>query len=201
MLDVSEEDLRAFRVGRDAGSSLGGDLPPALDIPAPAPAPAKAPQKATRPAPAKKRAAAAAPAPEIADEPAAKPAGKPAAKPAAAVAKKATRPRAKLAPPIEPEPVTRTDLEDAAIVEHDEGPLLAMYPAAAVTGVVVGGVMVLLFWFWLSSLILLGAAEVNKVIEHASPLGKFKGQKVDAGAAPDFQAMVPQPASRSSDDG
>jgi membrane protein len=64
-----------------------------------------------------------------------------------------------------------------------------------------GGVMVLLFWFWLSSLILLGAAEMNKVIEHASPLGKFKGQKVDPGAAPDFEAMVPEPASRSSDQG
>jgi general secretion pathway protein D len=38
VLDVSEDDLRAFRVGRDAASSIGGDLPPALDIPAPAPA-------------------------------------------------------------------------------------------------------------------------------------------------------------------
>jgi general secretion pathway protein D len=38
VLDVSEDDLRAFRVGRDSGTSLGGgDLPPALDIPAPAP--------------------------------------------------------------------------------------------------------------------------------------------------------------------
>jgi membrane protein len=62
-----------------------------------------------------------------------------------------------------------------------------------------GGVMVLLFWFWISSLILLVASEVNKVIENASPLGKYQGQKVDPGAAPDFQAMVPQPASRSSD--
>ena len=51
VLDVSEEDLRAFRVGRDAGSSLGGgDLPPALDIPAPAPAPA-APTPAPAPPP------------------------------------------------------------------------------------------------------------------------------------------------------
>ena len=37
VLDVSEEDLRAFRVGRDAGSPLLGDLPPALDLPAPQP--------------------------------------------------------------------------------------------------------------------------------------------------------------------
>ena len=64
-----------------------------------------------------------------------------------------------------------------------------------------GGVMVLLFWFWLSSLILLGAAEMNKVIENASPLGKYQGQKVDPGEAPDFQAMPPVPASESSDRG
>jgi membrane protein len=38
-----------------------------------------------------------------------------------------------------------------------------------------GGVMVLLFWFWISSLIMLSAAEMNKVIENASPLGKFHG--------------------------
>ena len=39
VLDVSEDDLRAFRVGRDSASPLGGgDLPPALDIPLPAPA-------------------------------------------------------------------------------------------------------------------------------------------------------------------
>jgi membrane protein len=62
-----------------------------------------------------------------------------------------------------------------------------------------GGVMVLLFWFWISSLIMLSAAEMNKVIENASPLGKFQGQKVDPGTAPDFQAMIPQPASGASD--
>ena len=47
VLDINEADLRAFRVGRDSGSSLGGDLPPALDIPAPA-----APPAAPAPAPA-----------------------------------------------------------------------------------------------------------------------------------------------------
>jgi len=36
VLDVSEDDLRAFRVGRDSVSPLG-DLPPALDIPMPPP--------------------------------------------------------------------------------------------------------------------------------------------------------------------
>jgi general secretion pathway protein D len=50
VLDVSEEDLRAFRVGRDAGSPLAGDLPPALDLPMPQPD-AAPPQPATPPAP------------------------------------------------------------------------------------------------------------------------------------------------------
>jgi general secretion pathway protein D len=48
VLDVNEDDLRAFRVGRDSASSLGGggDLPPALDIPAPSAPPAPAPAPA-----------------------------------------------------------------------------------------------------------------------------------------------------------
>jgi general secretion pathway protein D len=50
VLDVSEEDLRAFRVGRDAASPLAGDLPPALDLPMPQPD-AAPPQPATPPAP------------------------------------------------------------------------------------------------------------------------------------------------------
>ena len=56
-----------------------------------------------------------------------------------------------------------------------------------------GGVMVLLFWFWISSLILLGSAQVNKVIEEASPLGKNRGQRKNLPPAPDFEAMKPQP--------
>jgi membrane protein len=57
-----------------------------------------------------------------------------------------------------------------------------------------GGVMVLLFWFWISSLILLGAAQVNKLIEEASPLGKNYGQRTNPAVAPDFEAMKPEPA-------
>jgi membrane protein len=34
------------------------------------------------------------------------------------------------------------------------------------------GVVVLMSWIWLSSVVLLAAAELNKVIEDASPLGK-----------------------------
>jgi membrane protein len=58
-----------------------------------------------------------------------------------------------------------------------------------------GGVMVLLFWFWISSLVLLTAAEVNKLIEAASPLGRPYGQKVDAGASPDLKAIDPETTS------
>jgi len=59
-----------------------------------------------------------------------------------------------------------------------------------------GGVMVLLFWFWLSSLVVLAAGELNKVIEDASPLGKSYGQKTDPTVAPDFGEMEPEPAAR-----
>ena len=59
-----------------------------------------------------------------------------------------------------------------------------------------GGVMVLLFWFWLSSLILLGAAQMNKIIEEASPLGKNRGQRVNVADAPDFDAMEPVTSDR-----
>ncbi|MEO6808574.1 MAG: YihY/virulence factor BrkB family protein [Isosphaeraceae bacterium] len=55
-----------------------------------------------------------------------------------------------------------------------------------------GGVMILLFWFWVSSLILLTAGQVNKIIEENSPLGKSEGQKVDPPDSPDFENIDPQ---------
>ena len=55
-----------------------------------------------------------------------------------------------------------------------------------------GGVMVLLFWFWISALVLLGAAQVNKIIEEASPLGKGFGQRRDIAEAPNFAVMKPE---------
>jgi len=55
-----------------------------------------------------------------------------------------------------------------------------------------GGVMVLLFWFWLSSLVLLSSAQMNLVIEDASPLGKSYGQKVDRSEVPDLKAISPE---------
>ncbi len=59
-----------------------------------------------------------------------------------------------------------------------------------------GGVMVLLFWFWISSVVLLGAAQINKLIEDASPLGKNYGQKADPTETPEFESMKPEPVAR-----
>ena len=42
----------------------------------------------------------------------------------------------------------------------------------------IGGVIVLLLWFWLSGLAILIGAEFNAEIEHASPYGKAAGEKV-----------------------
>lgn len=43
---------------------------------------------------------------------------------------------------------------------------------------VIGGVMVLMLWFYLSGLVLLAGAEMNAEIEHASEYGKDVGEKV-----------------------
>jgi membrane protein len=42
----------------------------------------------------------------------------------------------------------------------------------------IGGVIVMLLWFYLSGLVLLFGAELNSEIEHASPYGKAEGEKV-----------------------
>lgn len=41
-----------------------------------------------------------------------------------------------------------------------------------------GGVMVLMLWFYISGLVILLGAEMNAEIEHASPYGKQEGEKV-----------------------
>lgn len=56
-----------------------------------------------------------------------------------------------------------------------------------------GGVMVVLFWFWVTFLVLLSAAQFNMVIENSSPLGKDQGQKLDSSRLPDFGSIAPQP--------
>jgi membrane protein len=57
-----------------------------------------------------------------------------------------------------------------------------------------GGVMVLLFWFWMSALVLLSAGQMNKIIEEASPLGKDYGQRENPAEMPDFSKMEPEVA-------
>jgi membrane protein len=42
----------------------------------------------------------------------------------------------------------------------------------------IGGVMVLMLWFYMSGLVILIGAEMNAEIEHASPYGKEPGEKV-----------------------
>jgi membrane protein len=42
----------------------------------------------------------------------------------------------------------------------------------------IGGVMVLLLWFYITGLVMLFGAELNAEIEHASPYGKAAGEKV-----------------------
>ena len=39
-----------------------------------------------------------------------------------------------------------------------------------------GGVMVMLFWFWSAALVLLGAAEMDRVIESGTPIGRTPGR-------------------------
>jgi len=42
----------------------------------------------------------------------------------------------------------------------------------------IGGVMILMLWFYISGLVILLGAEMNAEIEHASPYGKDEGEKV-----------------------
>ncbi|HET8539870.1 MAG TPA: YihY/virulence factor BrkB family protein [Anaeromyxobacter sp.] len=55
-----------------------------------------------------------------------------------------------------------------------------------------GGVIVLLLWMWISSLVLLVGAEINAFIEHASPEGKREGAKRmdDSGTEPKARAAA-----------
>jgi membrane protein len=67
----------------------------------------------------------------------------------------------------------------------------------------VGGVIVMLLWFYISGIALILGAEINATIEHASPYGKAPGQKSPAGkrllgarAARAFAQQAPEPDRR-----
>jgi membrane protein len=55
----------------------------------------------------------------------------------------------------------------------------------------IGGAMVTLLWFYVSGLAMLIGAEVNAVIEHASPLGKDPGEKVPGQHEAEQAAALP----------
>jgi membrane protein len=55
---------------------------------------------------------------------------------------------------------------------------VAHFTAYNATYGAIGGVIVLMLWFYLSALAVLVGAELNAEIEHASPYGKDPGEKV-----------------------
>ncbi len=52
------------------------------------------------------------------------------------------------------------------------------------------GIMVLLFWYWAVGLMLLGAAEIDRVIEAAAPLGKLPARASEQAAGPEFGVVA-----------
>jgi membrane protein len=57
-----------------------------------------------------------------------------------------------------------------------------------------GGVMVLMFWFWLTSVVLLVAGQINENIEEASWLKRSSGRRAALVTPPDFRSLEPEPA-------
>ncbi len=55
------------------------------------------------------------------------------------------------------------------------------------------GAMVLLLWLWVAAIVLLAGAQLNQVIEEASPLGKSKGERLDAVEAAEEAAPAARP--------
>ncbi len=55
-----------------------------------------------------------------------------------------------------------------------------------------GGIMVLLFWYWVVGMVLLGAAEMDRAIEAAPQMSESHGPRIDPTVPPDLQAMAPE---------
>ncbi|MGE5755226.1 MAG: YihY/virulence factor BrkB family protein [Planctomycetaceae bacterium] len=54
-----------------------------------------------------------------------------------------------------------------------------------------GGIMVLLFWYWVVGMVLLGAAEMDRAIEAAAQAGESRGRGTDPSHR-DLQSMTPE---------
>jgi membrane protein len=55
-----------------------------------------------------------------------------------------------------------------------------------------GGIMVLLFWYWVVGMVLLGAAEMDRAIEAGPETGESRGQGYDSTLPPDLRATAPE---------
>ena len=55
-----------------------------------------------------------------------------------------------------------------------------------------GGIMVLLFWYWVVGMVLLGAAEMDRAVEAGPEGGESRGQGYDSSLPPDLQATAPE---------
>src|SRR3954466_6963337 len=53
-----------------------------------------------------------------------------------------------------------------------------------------GGIMVLLFWYWVVGMVLLGAAEMDRAIEAGPETGESRGQGYDSALPPALQATA-----------
>ncbi len=52
--------------------------------------------------------------------------------------------------------------------------------------------MVLLFWYWVVGMVLLGAAEMDRAVEAGPGPGESRGQRYDSNLPPDLQATAPE---------
>ena len=55
-----------------------------------------------------------------------------------------------------------------------------------------GGIMVLLFWYWVVGIVLLGAAEMDRAVEAGPGTGESRGRGYDSNLPPDLQATAPE---------